>query len=182
MHSPIPECPLRQKSRVHAKALQNVRHSDAFKLFVMLMAIAAALAVGMIAGKAQADTFAPNDELAMVGPKDVSLKKALRPQMPETLRVRGACENGKLVFSFINRGGAWTGRKWLRIQDARTGELIGGRYMRLGERQQASFRVLPKPQYSGLYRVTISNAQSTLVKNYRGVCPQKTPQLRTAQR
>ncbi len=129
---------------------------------------------------------APNPVVASLPGVENPVLNYVPPTVPksEAINLRGACVDGYVVFSVKNGGKPWDGRGFVRITDARTGEVLRERKMRFASGQTGSFRVEQKPGNSMYYtlKVTLPGGKMTYVKSFRGHCVLPTREVRKAMR
>lgn len=111
-------------------------------------------------------------------------KTSTRPKVTNVLRVRGICHKGVAVFSVKNGAKKWAARGQLRIINAKTGQVVRERWMRLGAGQRATFRIPAYLVPSHRYRVMVilPGGSMTHLKSFRGRCPQPFGDVRAVRR
>ncbi|MCW8917040.1 MAG: hypothetical protein OQK24_14450 [Magnetovibrio sp.] len=108
------------------------------------------------------------------------------PAIPkgQAIELRGACVDGYVLFSVKNGSKSWSDRGYVRVLDARSGEVLHERKMRFTGGQTGSFRVAPKPDNSMYYtlKVMLPGGKMTYVKSFRGRCVAPSQDVRKAMR
>lgn len=136
-------------------------------------AFALALAASLLSLPALADTPKPkeNSELAKLYVPGPNTHKP-KVEEHQAIRLTGSCVDGYIVFRAKNGAKAWPGRGLVQVTDARSGEVLHERSLRLGEGQSASFRVYQNDEQSMYYRfkVKLPDNSMTYVRGFRGRC------------
>ncbi|MEG3617743.1 hypothetical protein V5T82_04690 [Magnetovibrio sp. PR-2] len=148
--------------------------AQAFAFSPTSCAFALAVAASLLAGPALADTPTPQDKIGELVKMYLPGTATHRPQVDshEAIRLTGACVDGNIVFRAKNGAKSWTGRGYVQVTDARSGEVLHERFLRMGAGQSASFRVYQNAEQSMHYsmKVTLPLNSVTYVRGFRGRC------------